>query len=169
MRFRPILLLLTIALPSAHAQTDALAWRLIGPHRGGRTKAGTGVPSQPSVFYVGFVNGGVWKTDDYGRVWTPIFDDQSSGSIGAIAVSESNPNVVYVGSGEGIQRPDLTTGDGVYRSNDAGKTWVHFGLRDGQQIPQVIIDPKNSDRIFVAVLGHPYGPNVERGVFRSTD
>ncbi|HEX7938950.1 MAG TPA: glycosyl hydrolase, partial [Gemmatimonadaceae bacterium] len=153
----------------AHAQAEALKWRMIGPFRGGRTKAGTGVPSQPNVFYVGFVNGGVWKTDDYGRVWTPIFDDQPSGSIGAIAVSESNPNIVYVGSGEGIQRPDLTTGDGIYRSDDAGKTWTHLGLRDGQQIPQIIVDPRNPDRIFVAVLGHPYGPNTERGVFRSLD
>ena len=154
---------------SAQAQTEALKWRMIGPFRGGRTKAGTGVPSQPNVFYVGFVNGGVWKTDDYGRVWTPIFDDQPSGSIGAIAVSESDPNIVYVGSGEGIQRPDLTTGDGIYRSDDAGKTWTHLGLRDGQQIPQIIVDPKNPDRLFVAVLGHPYGPNAERGVFRSLD
>ena len=161
--------LLLIAAASLHAQTEALTWRLVGPHRGGRSKAGTGVPSQPNVFYVGFVNGGVWKSDDYGRVWTPIFDDQASGSVGAIAVAESDPNVVYVGSGEGIQRPDLTTGDGIYRSNDAGKTWTHLGLRDGQQIPQIIVDPRNADRIFVAVLGHPYGPNAERGIFRSTD
>jgi photosystem II stability/assembly factor-like uncharacterized protein len=151
------------------ATPSSMQWRMIGPHRGGRTKAGTGVPSQPNVFYVGFVNGGVWKTDDYGRVWTPVFDDEGTGSIGAIAVSESNPDIVYAGSGEGIQRPDLTTGDGIYRSNDAGRTWTHLGLRDAQQIPQIIIDPKNPDRIFVAVLGHPYGPNEERGVFRSTD
>jgi photosystem II stability/assembly factor-like uncharacterized protein len=154
---------------AAPAQSLPLRWRNIGPHRGGRTKAGTGVPSQPNVFYIGFVNGGVWKSNDYGRVWTPIFDEQPSGSVGAIAVAESNPNVVYVGSGEGIQRPDLTTGDGIYRSDDAGKTWTHLGLRDGQQIPQIIVDPRNPDRIFVAVLGHPYGPNAERGIFRSTD
>src|SRR4051812_15200793 len=163
--------LLTVA-PHLSAQSAAPAsmrWRMIGPHRGGRTKAGTGVPSQPNVFYVGFVNGGVWKTDDYGRVWTPVFDAEGTGSVGAIAVSESNPNVVYAGSGEGIQRPDLTTGDGIYRSDDAGRTWTHLGLRDGQQIPQIIIDPKNPDRILVAVLGHPYGPNAERGVFRSVD
>ena len=151
------------------AQQLPLTWRMIGPHRGGRTKAGTGVPSQPNVFYVGFVNGGLWKSDDYGRVWSPVFDQQPSGSIGAVAVSESNPNIVYAGSGEGIQRPDLTTGDGVYRSDDAGRTWTHLGLRDGQQIPQIIVDPKNADRLFVAVLGHPYGPNTERGVFRSLD
>jgi len=167
-RIAPILALVALAHTAA-AQTESLTWRMIGPFRGGRTKAGTGVPSQPNVFYVGFVNGGVWKTDDYGRVWTPIFDDQPSGSVGAIAVSESNPNIVYVGSGEGIQRPDLTTGDGIYRSDDAVKTWRHLGLRDGQQIPQIIIDPKNPERIFVSVLGHPYGPNAERGVFRSLD
>src|SRR5258708_18510701 len=107
----------------AQSEWQSLSWRMIGPHRGGRTKAGTGVPSQPNVFYVGFVNGGVWKSEDYGRVWPPIFDGQSSGSVGAIAVAESDPNVVYVGSGEGLQRPDLTTGDGIYRSSDAGKTW----------------------------------------------
>ena len=171
MRLRSLALLALTLTSTLGAQTTdhPLAWRMIGPFRGGRTKAGAGVPSQPSVFYVGFVNGGVFKSDDYGRVWTPIFDAQPSGSVGAIAVSESNPNIVYVGSGEGIQRPDLTTGDGIYRSDDAGKTWTHLGLRDGQQIPQIIIDPKNPDRIFVAILGHPYGPNAERGVFRSTD
>src|SRR5881398_508280 len=159
-----------------HAQTreatfDAgdMRWRPIGPFRGGRTKAITGVPSQPNVFYIGAVNGGVWKTNDYGRTWNPIFDDQPTGSIGAIALAPSSPNIVYVGSGEGLQRPDLSTGDGIYKSTDAGRTWTHLGLRDGQQIPQIIVDPKNPDRLFVAVLGHPYGPNEERGVFRSTD
>jgi len=146
-----------------------MRWRTIGPHRGGRTKAASGVPSQPNVFYVGAVNGGVWKTTDYGRVWTPIFDDQPTGSIGALAVAPSDPNTVYVGSGEGLQRPDLATGDGIYKSTDAGKTWTHLGLRDGQQIPQIIVDPKDPNRMFVAVLGHPYGPNEERGIFRSTD
>jgi photosystem II stability/assembly factor-like uncharacterized protein len=146
-----------------------LRWRSIGPYRGGRTKAAAGVPGQPNVFYVGAVNGGVWKSNDYGRIWKPIFDDQPTGSIGAIAVAPSKPDVIYVGSGEGLQRPDLSTGDGIYKSTDAGKTWTHLGLRDGQQIPQIIVDPKNPDRLFVAVLGHPYGPNEERGVFRSTD
>ncbi|MGI8496796.1 MAG: WD40/YVTN/BNR-like repeat-containing protein, partial [Gemmatimonadaceae bacterium] len=111
----------------------------------------------------------VWKTTDYGRTWGPLFDDQPTGSIGTVAVAPSDPNIVYVGSGEGVQRPDLSTGDGVYRSSDAGKTWTHLGLRDGQQIGSIIIDPKDPDRIFVAVVGHPYGPNEERGVFRSTD
>ena len=146
-----------------------LQWRSIGPYRGGRTKAAAGVPSRPGTFYIGAVNGGVWKTSDYGRSWEPLFDAQPTGSIGALAISASNPDVIYVGSGEGIQRPDLSTGDGVYRSNDAGKTWRHLGLRDGQQIPQIVVDPKNPERLFVAVLGHPYGSNQERGLFRSLD
>ena len=146
-----------------------LRWRDIGPYRGGRTKAAAGVPQQPNTFFIGVVNGGVWKTTDYGRTWVPIFDDQPTGSIGAIAVAPSNPNIIYVGSGEGLQRPDLSTGNGIYKSTDAGKTWTHLGLRDGQQIPQIVVDPRNPDRLFVAVLGHPYGPNEERGLFRSTD
>src|SRR5438128_828791 len=162
--------------PQAIAQTPGAAsfagemrWRPIGPFRGGRTKAVTGVPSEPNVFYIGAVNGGVWKTTVFGRTWTPIFDDQPTGSIGAIAVAPSNPNVVYVGSGEGLARPDLSVGDGIYKSTDAGKTWTHLGLRDGQQIPYIIVDPRNADRLFAAVLGHPYGPSEERGVYRSTD
>ena len=146
-----------------------MRWRNIGPLRGGRTKAITGVPSQPFTFYIGMVNGGVWKTTDAGRTWTPIFDDQPTGSIGSIAVAPSDPNIIYVGSGEGLQRPDLAIGDGMYKSTDAGKTWTHLGLRNGQQIPRIEVDPKNPNRLFVAVLGHPYGPNEERGIFRSTD
>ena len=146
-----------------------MRWRMIGPHRAGRTRAVSGVPSQPNVFYIGVVNGGVWKTTDYGQTWKPIFDDQPSGSIGAVAVAPSDPNIVYVGSGEGLQRPDLSWGDGIYKSTDAGKTWTHLGLRDGQQIPQIVVDPRNPNRLFVAVLGHPYGPNEERGIYRSTD
>lgn len=146
-----------------------MRWRMIGPFRGGRTVAATGVPQQPNVFYVGVCNGGVWKTTDYGHTWSPVFDDQPTGSIGAIAVAPSNPDVIYVGSGEGLQRPDLSTGDGVYKSVDGGKTWRHIGLRAGQQIPTIIVDPKDPNRLFVAVLGHPYGANAERGVFRSID
>ena len=141
----------------------------MGPYRGGRTRAVCGVPSQPNVFYMAPVNGGVFKSTDYGRTWQPIFDDQPTASIGAIAVSPSNPNIVYVGSGEGLHRPDLSVGDGIYKSTDAGKTWTHLGLRDGQQIAQVAVDPKNPERLFVAVAGHPYGPNAERGVYRSFD
>jgi photosystem II stability/assembly factor-like uncharacterized protein len=146
-----------------------LRWRNVGPYRGGRTRAICGVPSQPNVFYMAPVNGGVFKSIDYGRTWQPIFDDQPTASVGAIAVAPSSPNVVYIGSGEGLHRPDLSVGDGIYKSTDAGKTWTHLGLRDGQQIPQVAIDPKNLDRIFVAVAGHPYGPNEQRGVYRSLD
>jgi photosystem II stability/assembly factor-like uncharacterized protein len=148
---------------------SALEWRSVGPHRGGRTVGAAGIADQPNVFFIGVNNGGVWKTDDAGRTWNPIFDDQPTGSIGAIAVAPSNPNVLYVGSGEGLQRPDLSVGDGMYKSTDGGKTWSHLGLRDGQQIPAILVDPSNPDRLFVAVLGHPYGPNSERGVFRSTD
>lgn len=146
-----------------------LRWRPIGPLRASRTKAAAGVPSRPFTFYVGVVNGGVWKTDDAGRTWNPIFDDQPTGSIGAIAVAESNPDIIYVGSGEGMPRPDLSTGDGLFKSLDAGRTWTHLGLRDAQQIPEIVVDPHNPDRLFVAVLGHPYGPSEERGIFRSLD
>ena len=117
----------------------------IGPFRGGRTKAVAGIPSQPNVFYIGAVNGGVWKTTDAGRTWVPIFDDQPTGSIGAIAVAPSDPNIIYVGSGEGMQRPDLSTGDGIYKSTDAGRTWTHLGLRDGQQIPHIVVDPRDPE------------------------
>jgi photosystem II stability/assembly factor-like uncharacterized protein len=146
-----------------------LRWRMIGPFRGGRTRAAAGVPTQPNVYYVGQVNGGVWKSDDYGRTWNPIFDHESTQSIGAIAVAPSNPNIIYVASGEGLHRPDLSVGNGIYKSTDAGKTWTHLGLRDGEQIPALAVDPRNPDRLFAAVLGHPYGPNEERGLFRSTD
>jgi photosystem II stability/assembly factor-like uncharacterized protein len=152
--------------PSLYAD---LQWRCIGPFRGGRTVAATGVPNNPNLFYIGVNNGGVWKTTDTGRTWFPIFDGQPTGSIGALAVAPSNPDIIYVGSGEGLRRPDLSTGDGIYKSTDAGKTWQHLGLRDGQQITNILIDPQDPNRVFVAVLGHPYGPNSERGVFRSTD
>jgi photosystem II stability/assembly factor-like uncharacterized protein len=155
--------------PSGGDFDSILRWRNVGPYRGGRTRAVCGVPSQPNVFYMAAVNGGVFKSIDYGRTWQPIFDDQPTASVGAIAVAPSDPNVVYVGSGEGLHRPDLSVGDGVYKSTDAGKTWAHLGLRDGQQVPQLAVDPKNPDRIFVAVAGHPYGPNEERGVYRSID
>src|SRR5262245_52617230 len=146
-----------------------MRWRMIGPHRGGRTVAAEGLPGQPGLFYIGVNNGGVWRSDDYGRVWRPLFDEEPSGSIGALAVAPGDPNVIYVGSGEGLQRPDLSTGDGLYRSSDAGRTWEHLGLRDGQQIPAILVDPREPNRLFVAVLGHPYGANAERGIFRSTD
>ena len=144
-------------------------WRQIGPPRAGRARALSGVPGQPNVFYIGFDNGGVWRSTDFGSTWIPLFDNQPTGSIGAIAVAPSDPNVIYVGTGAGIIRPDLATGDGVYKSVDAGKTWIHLGLRDSQMIANIEVDPKNPNRLFVAALGHPYGPNAERGIFRSTN
>src|SRR5579863_5687518 len=147
-----------------------MRWRMIGPTRGGRTRASCGVPSQPNVFYVGAVNGGVWKTDDSGRTWTPIFDQQPTQSTGAIAVALSDPNIVYVSSGEGLARPDLAVGDGMYKSTDAGKTWTHLaGLRNSQGIPALAVDPRDANRVFAAALGHPYGANEERGIYLSTD
>jgi photosystem II stability/assembly factor-like uncharacterized protein len=128
------------------------------------------VPSQPNVFYIGFDNGGVWRSTDYGSTWVPLFDSQPTGSIGAIAVAPSDPNIIYVGAGAGIIRPDLSIGDGVYKSTDAGKTWTHLAdLRQTQMIAMIDVDPKDPNRLFVAALGHPYGPNAERGIFRSTN
>ncbi len=167
------------AQPYDPAMYQELRWRMIGPFRGGRTVAISGVPGQPNVFYMAPNNGGVWKTTDFGRSWNPIFDgqpndDHRSGSIGALAVAPSNPNTIYVGSGEGLRRPDLSVGNGIYKSTDAGRTWQHLGQRDGalrdaQQIGSILVDPKDANRVFVAALGHPYGPNAERGVYRSVD
>jgi len=169
-----VITLLSVALPIAAQQYDPkffgeMRWRCIGPSRAGRTVAISGVPQQPNAFYMAAVNGGVWKTSDFGNTWFPIFDSQSSGSVGALAVAPSDPNILYVGSGEGLQRPDLAVGDGFYKSTDAGRTWTHLGLRDAQQITAIVVDPVNPDRVFVAAQGHPYGPNAERGVFRSLD
>jgi len=172
--FVSCLLAVTVAC-TIQAQTfdakyfNSMQWRMIGPHRGGRTVGATGVAQQPNVFYIGVNNGGVWKTTDFGRTWFPIFDDQPTGSVGDVVVAPSNPDVIYVGSGEGLQRPDLSVGDGMYKSTDAGKTWIHIGLKDAQQIGGLAIDPTNENRVFVAALGHPYGPNTERGVYRTVD
>jgi photosystem II stability/assembly factor-like uncharacterized protein len=149
--------------------SDLLHWRNIGPFRGGRTRAISGVPSQPNVFYMAQVNGGVFRTDDFGRTWTAIFDNQPTASVGALAVAVSDPNIIYVGSGEGLHRPDLSVGNGLYKSTDAGKTWTHLGLRDGQQIAQIAVAPRDFNHLLVAVAGHPYGPNEERGIFLATD
>src|SRR5436853_27839 len=154
-RATAVLLLLFGAFVT-EAQQDfstMLRWRNIGPFRGGRVRAVSGVPSQPSVFYFAQVNGGVFKTTDYGRTWQPIFDDQPTGSVGAIAVSISNPEIVYVGSGEGLHRPDLSIGDGIYKSTDAGKTWTHLGLRDGQ--PVAAKPGTNCGRVFPRKLSRP--------------
>ncbi|MBC5816631.1 MAG: glycoside hydrolase [Candidatus Eremiobacteraeota bacterium] len=157
------------AQPVDASTFGALRWRSIGPFRGGRTVAISGVPGKQNVFYMAPTDGGVWKSDDYGRTWNPIFDSQPTQSIGALAVAPSEPDTIYVGSGEGLQRPDLSTGDGIYKSRDGGKAWQHLGLRDAQQIGAIVVDPKNANRLFVAVLGHPYGQNTERGVYRSLD
>jgi photosystem II stability/assembly factor-like uncharacterized protein len=161
--------LIALAQPVDASFFNMMKWRMIGPHRGGRTVGAVGVLQQPNVFYIGVNNGGVWKTTDYGRTWFPVFDEQETGSIGDIVVAPSNPNVLYVGSGEGLQRPDLSVGNGMYKSLDAGKTWTHLGLENVQQVGGLAIDPNNENRVFAAVLGHPYGPNPERGVYRTLD
>jgi len=158
-----------LAQPFDPSLFQELRWRSIGPFRGGRTVAITGIPDHQNVFYMAPNNGGVWKSTDFGRTWNPMFDDQPTGSIGALAVAPSKPDVIYVGSGEGLRRPDLSVGNGIYKSTDAGRTWQHLGLRDAQQISAIIVDPKDPNRLFVAAQGHPYGPNPERGVFRSLD
>src|SRR5512141_1061061 len=154
---RHLLVIASLALAAAASATlfsrqagvdpaSAMHWRQIGPTRAGRARPLAGVPSQPNVFYVGFDNGGVWRSTDYGSNWTPIFDRESTGSIGAIAVAASNPDIIYVGTGAGIIRPDLATGDGVYRSIDAGRTWTRLGLFDSQMIANIDVDPRDPDR-----------------------
>jgi photosystem II stability/assembly factor-like uncharacterized protein len=173
MKIRFLIVICSLLTVYASAQNfdpklyNSMKWRMIGPHRGGRTVGAVGVPQKPNVFYIGVNNGGVWKTTDYGHTWNPIFDDQPTGSVGDVAVAPSNPNVLYVASGEGIQRPDLSVGNGIYKSIDEGKTWVNTGLGEAQQIGGLAIDPNNENVAFAAVLGHPYGPNAERGVYRT--
>ncbi|MGA8277547.1 MAG: hypothetical protein WB784_05065 [Rhodanobacteraceae bacterium] len=166
-------LVLLLALGAVEAAVPRLFqdlhWRLIGPFRGGRVLAVSGVPGQPAHFYFGSVNGGVWESKDAGRTWRPIFDKQPVGSIGALAVAPSNPNVLYVGTGEADMRSDIAQGDGMYKSTDAGKTWTHIGLDDSQQIGKVLVDPDDPSLVYVAALGHPYGQNAMRGVYRSRD
>ncbi len=159
----------SFAQPIAPAAFQEMRWRMIGPYRGGRTRAVAAVAGQPTIFYIAQVNGGIWKSDDAGRTWNPIFEGQPTQSIGALAVAPSDPNIIYAGSGEGLHRPDLAVGNGVYKSTDAGKTWIHLGLDDAQQIAAMSVDPRDPNRVFAAVNGHPYGPNAQRGVFRSTD
>ena len=148
---------------------NGMKWRLIGPFRGGRAITVAGVPSQPNTYYFGAVSGGVWKTTDGGNSWDPMFDKQGISSIGAIAVADSDPNVIYAGSGEACIRGNISYGDGVYKSTDAGKTWTNVGLKDTRHIGAVLIHPTNPDIVFVAALGHAYGPNTERGIFRTRD
>jgi photosystem II stability/assembly factor-like uncharacterized protein len=146
-----------------------MKWRLVGPFRGGRVEAVAGIPANPYVYYFGAAAGGVWKTTNGGLSWTPIFDHESNPSIGAIAIAPSDPNVIYVGTGEPCLRGDITNGNGMYKSLDAGKTWTHIGLEDTHHIAKVLIDPRNPDVVFVAAIGHAFGPNEQRGVFRTTD
>ena len=157
------------AQPYNEAQFKGMQWRGIGPYRGGRVLAVTGVVGDPFTYYFGAVSGGVWRTNNGGMSWEPISDKSVMSSIGAIAVAESNPNVIYVGTGESCLRGNISYGDGMYKSTDGGKTWVHIGLKDTQHIARLWIDPRNPDHVLVAAMGHAYGPNTERGVFRTND
>lgn len=146
-----------------------MKYRLIGPFRGGRSLTAAGIPGDPTTYYFGATGGGVWKSTDGAMTWSPIFDKEGSGDIGSLAVANSDHNIIYVGTGEACIRGDISQGDGVYKSLDAGKTWKNVGLRDTRAIGKVIINPGNPEIAFVAALGHPYGPNAERGIFRTTD
>ncbi|PYU87171.1 MAG: hypothetical protein DMG51_03140, partial [Acidobacteria bacterium] len=146
-----------------------MKWRMIGPFRAGKVNAVAGVPGNPGVYYFGANGGGVWKTTDGGTVWKPIFDEEPVASIGALALAPSNPNIIYVGSGENNLYADITYGNGIYNSIDAGATWQHLGLEDTRHIARILVDPRNPDIVLVAAMGHSFGPNKERGVFRSAD
>src|SRR5215216_4433654 len=170
--FIPVLGLLLTSLNISAQQVDSslysgLRWRMIGPFRAGRVNAVSGVAGQPDTFYFGSVGGGVWKSLNSGRTWTPVFDSTNVASIGALAVAPSNPNVVYAGTGEADMRDSIAFGDGVYKSMDAGKTWQHLGLENTKQIGRIIVDPKNPNTVFVAALGNGYASNPDRGVYRS--
>lgn len=177
MRLRRCLTVFALGLATtfaAYATVDpslyqGLNWRLIGPFRGGRVLTVAGIPGDNRHFYFGSVDGGVWATADAGRTWQPIFDGEKVGSIGALALAPSDPKTIYVGSGEADMRSDIAHGNGMYKSTDAGAHWKHIGLEDSRQIASVLVDPRNPNVVFVAALGHAYGPNAERGVFRSSD
>jgi photosystem II stability/assembly factor-like uncharacterized protein len=170
-----ILLAVSTTESSAIAQSvptelvNGLKWRLIGPFRGGRAVAVAGVPGDSTTFYFGAVNGGIWKTTDSGTVWIPIFDGQPVGSIGAIAVAPSDPKTIYAGTGESDIRSSLSSGNGVYKSTDGGATWTHIGLEDTRQISRIVVDPRDAKVVYVGALGHAYGPNEQRGVYKSVD
>jgi photosystem II stability/assembly factor-like uncharacterized protein len=180
-RFRPfefsrlLACCLTLFITVAIAQTvppkmfNGLKWRLIGPFRGGRAVAVSGVTGDPTTFYFGGVGGGIWKSIDAGLTWKPIFDSQPVASIGAVVVAPSDPNVIYAGTGESAIREDLTSGNGMYKSTDAGATWTHIGLDDTRQISRIMVDPHDANIVYVGALGHAYAPNPERGVYKSTD
>ena len=173
--FLPILLASVLNCVPASPQSVApeifggLKYRLIGPYRGGRVAAVAGIPGNATTFYFGAVDGGAWKTTDAGMVWTPIFEGQPVASIGALAVAPSDPNVIYAGTGEADIRSNLASGDGVYKSTDAGQTWHNVGLHDSRQISRIAVDPRDANVVYAGVLGHAYGPNNERGVFKSSD
>jgi photosystem II stability/assembly factor-like uncharacterized protein len=151
------------------ADYGAMRWRLIGPFRGGRAIAVSGVPGDPDLFYFGSVDGGVWKTTDAGRIWNPLWSHEDVASIGAIAVAPSDPSIIYAGTGEADMRSDISFGDGVYKSTDGGNTWKNIGLKATMQIGKILVAPRDPNVVLVAALGRPYGPNTERGVYRSTD
>jgi photosystem II stability/assembly factor-like uncharacterized protein len=157
------------AAPFDAAQYGAMQWREVGPFRGGRSAAVEGIPSQPNTYYFGSVGGGVWKTVDGGVTWKAVSDGYFGGSIGAVAVSEWDPNVVYVGGGEKTVRGNVSHGDGMWKSTDAGQTWTQVGLKDSRHIPRVRIHPRNPDLVYAAVLGHLFGPSQERGIYRTKD
>src|SRR5271155_1199241 len=144
-------------------------WRMIGPFRGGRVLPALGIPGNPNAYLFGAVGGGVWKTENAGRTWHPIFDAEPTASIGAIAIAASDPQVIYVGTGEADMRSDISFGDGMYKSADGGAPWRNIGLRDSRQIGSILVDPRDANIVLVAALGHAFGPNPERGVYRSTD
>jgi photosystem II stability/assembly factor-like uncharacterized protein len=169
------ILLTILCLPAFGAEQyneslfKGMKWRSIGPYRGGRVLAVAGVPGDPTTFYFGGVAGGVWRTTNGGHSWTPLFDKEPISSVGAIAIADSNPNVIYVGSGEACIRGNISYGNGVYKSTDGGKTWTNVGLKDTQHIGALIVHPRNPDIVYVAALGHAYGPNADRGVYRTID
>ena len=150
-------------------EEEGLQYRSIGPYRGGRSLTAAGIPGDPNTWYFGSTGGGVWKSTDAALTWKPVFDHEKSSSIGSLAVAPSDHNVIYVGTGEACIRGNLAQGDGVYKSVDAGKSWKNIGLKDSRAIGKIIVHPANPDIVFVAALGHPYGPNTERGIFRTID
>ncbi len=176
-RRTPFLLLLAVLLPALlPAQQpvppslyNGLSYRLIGPFRGGRSVAVTGIAGDGATFYFGSVDGGIWKTTNAGVTWTPLFDGQPVASIGALAIAPSNPKILYAGTGESDIRSNLASGNGVYRSSDGGATWTHLGLDDTRQISKIVVDSTNPNTVYAGALGHAYGPNPDRGVYKSTD
>jgi len=174
-QMRRLTFALLLSIPVIAATYDisifqSMKWRNIGPNRGGRSITSAGSVKRPLEYYFGATGGGLWKTTDGGTTWKPVTDGQiKSSSVGAVAVSESNPDIVYIGMGETELRGNIMQGDGVYKSVDAGKTWTHMGLGDSQAISRIRVHPTNPDIVYVSALGHPYGPNTERGVFRSKD